>query len=82
MIRYFQCIILTRPFAKHSVAWEALLCVKGRANVQFGGEGGPVLEASVGDLLIVPPGVAHKQLQAWDGFTLLVSLGAPYPERY
>ncbi|CAE8618978.1 unnamed protein product [Polarella glacialis] len=55
----------------HSTAWEALLCTQGSANIQFGGPAGPRLEVSKGDLLLVPPGVAHKQLVARGGFTLL-----------
>ena len=55
----------------HSTAWEALLCVRGEAEVQFGGPTGPVLHPSAGDLLLVPPGVVHKQLSSGGGFTLL-----------
>ena len=69
----------TRPWAwgvftyhhYHSTAWEALLCVRGSADVQFGGPSGPVLQPAKGDLVLVPPGVAHKQLADRDGFTLL-----------
>ena len=55
----------------HSTAWEVLLCVRGSATVQFGGPDGPPLALSVGDAALVPPGVAHRQLAARDGFTLL-----------
>lgn len=69
----------TRPWAwgvftyhhYHSTAWEALLCVDGKAEVQFGGPSGPRLSAGVGDLILIPPGVAHKQLEATPDFTLL-----------
>jgi uncharacterized protein YjlB len=54
----------------HSTAWEALLCVQGSASIQFGGPSGPALGVAVGDLILIPPGVAHKQLESKD-FTLL-----------
>lgn len=57
----------------HSTAWEALLCIKGEACIQFGGPLGPKLQASKGDLILIPPGVAHRQITARGGFTLLGS---------
>ena len=60
----------------HSTAWEALLCVRGQADVQFGGPQGPTLTPSKGDLILIPPGVAHKQLASSEGFLLLGS----YPD--
>merc|ERR1712072_218341 len=58
----------TRPWAwgvydfhhYHSTAWEALLCVAGQADVQFGGPSGLRLSAGLGDLILIPPGIAHK----------------------
>mmetsp|Transcript_8370 Transcript_8370/g.14066 ORF Transcript_8370/g.14066 Transcript_8370/m.14066 type:complete len:212 (+) Transcript_8370:67-702(+) len=67
----------------HSNAWEALLCVRGEADVQFGGPSGPFLRAAVGDLVLIPPGVAHKQGASSGGFLLLgsypVHAGCPTP---
>lgn len=57
----------------HTKAWELLLCVSGRASIQVGGDGGPVVSVSRGDLMLVPPGVAHKQLDEGGGFALLGS---------
>lgn len=57
----------------HSKAWELLLCVEGQANVQVGGDKGPKVLIAQGDLVLVPPGLAHKQLDATKGFTLLGS---------
>ena len=57
----------------HSNAWELLLCVKGEALVQLGGPTGPRVDIRKGDLVLIPPGFAHKQLQARGGFTLLGS---------
>ena len=61
----------------HSKAWELLLCVRGEASVQLGGPTGPTVTISRGDSVLIPPGVAHKQLNTKGGFTLL---GA-YPTR-
>jgi uncharacterized protein YjlB len=55
----------------HTTAWEALLCVRGEADIQFGGPTGPVLTPTAGDLVLVPPGVAHRQGRSTDGFLLL-----------
>lgn len=55
----------------HSRAWELLLCVRGEASVQLGEPTGPTVSISRGDSVLVPPGVAHKQLNANGGFTLL-----------
>ena len=55
----------------HSTAWELLLCIKGHASVQMGGPTGPTVQVQKGDLLYIPPGLAHKQLAAGGGFLLL-----------
>jgi len=55
----------------HSVSWEALLCIRGNAVVQVGGPQGPELEIIRGDLILIPPGVAHKQISERDNFALL-----------
>lgn len=61
----------------HSTAWELLVCVRGAADVQLGGQEGPVVAVEKNDLVLIPPGVAHKQLSSSGGFTLLGS----YPMR-
>ena len=50
-----------------------LICIRGEASVIIGGDSGPKVTISSGDLLLVPPGVAHKQLDEKDGFALLGS---------
>jgi uncharacterized protein YjlB len=57
----------------HSKAWELLVCVQGEANVQLGGDTGPTVVIETGDVVFVPPGFAHKQLDEKNGFTLLGS---------
>jgi uncharacterized protein YjlB len=44
----------------HSTAHEVLGVYAGSARVQFGGEPGPVLSVTTGDVIIIPAGVAHK----------------------
>jgi uncharacterized protein YjlB len=61
----------------HSTAWELLLCVSGNAQIQLGGPTGPTLEVKSGDLILVPPGFAHKQVTASGDFTLLGSYPSP-----
>jgi uncharacterized protein YjlB len=46
----------------HSTAHEVLCVYSGTARVQFGGEEGPILEVGRGDVVIIPAGVAHKNL--------------------
>mmetsp|Transcript_16151 Transcript_16151/g.24598 ORF Transcript_16151/g.24598 Transcript_16151/m.24598 type:complete len:208 (-) Transcript_16151:1035-1658(-) len=55
----------------HSTAWELLLCVQGEAQIQLGGPSGPTIRVERGDLMLVPPGFAHKQLSERGGFALL-----------
>jgi uncharacterized protein YjlB len=44
----------------HSQAHEVLGIVRGRAEVRFGGPGGRTLPVAVGDVVVVPAGVGHK----------------------
>ena len=46
----------------HSTAHEVLGIYRGHARVQCGGEKGIVLSIRAGDVLVVPAGVAHKNL--------------------
>lgn len=46
----------------HSVAHEVLGVFRGAATVQFGGERGLTLHFSAGDVVVIPAGVAHKNL--------------------
>ena len=57
----------------HTKAWELLLCVCGSASIQLGGDDGPTVKIDKGDLVLIPPGVAHKQLEEGGGFSLLGS---------
>jgi len=48
----------------HSTAHEVLGVYGGTARVQLGGETGLVVEVQAGDVVIIPAGVAHKNLGA------------------
>lgn len=60
----------------HSTAHEALIVVKGTARVQLGGSEGVTVEVQPGDALVLPAGVAHKNLGSSADFLIV---GA-YPE--
>mgnify|MGYP005715197827 CR=1 FL=1 len=59
----------------HATAHEALGVYEGQATVQFGGPDGVLVEATAGDLIVVPAGVAHCRLDSGE----LGIVGA-YPE--
>jgi len=60
----------------HSTAHEVLGVYRGSATVQFGGEQGHKSKVHPGDVIIIPAGVAHKNLGASNDFGVV---GA-YPE--
>jgi uncharacterized protein YjlB len=55
----------------HSTAHEVLGIYAGSVRVQFGGETGPVVVASVGDVVVIPAGVAHKNLWSSHDFRVV-----------
>jgi uncharacterized protein YjlB len=48
----------------HSTAHEALVVIKGDCMVQFGGDDGNIQKITAGDVVVIPAGVAHKNLAA------------------
>ena len=52
----------------HSTAHEVLGIYAGEAEIQFGGETGPVLTVGRGDVVVIPAGVAHKSCRASGDF--------------
>lgn len=47
----------------HSVAHEVLCAYRGETKVLLGGENGVIVNFESGDVLIIPAGVAHKNLE-------------------
>ncbi len=48
----------------HSITHEVLGIYKGHTKLQLGGPAGPVIFIEKGDVLVIPAGVAHKNLGA------------------
>ena len=70
------------PFSHyHSNTHEALAIFAGQALLQFGGDDEVFVQEQVeaGDVILVPAGVAHKQVKASGGFTMVGAYpkGAP-----
>src|SRR4051794_8945965 len=55
----------------HSIAHEVLAVYSGSANVQFGGPKGITEKFAVGDVVVIPAGVAHKNLGASEDFRVI-----------
>ena len=55
----------------HSTAHEVLVVYSGHAEVQLGGEQGITRKVEAGDVIIIPAGVAHKNLRASDDFAVV-----------
>ncbi|MDF2436414.1 MAG: cupin protein [Bacteroidota bacterium] len=47
----------------HSTAHEVLCAYKGETKLLLGGNNGVIVDFSAGDVLIIPAGVAHKNIQ-------------------
>lgn len=62
----------------HATAHEVLGVASGTVTVQLGGEEGPILELEPGDVVILPAGVAHKNIDSSDD---LVVVGAYPPDQ-
>ena len=64
----------------HSTAHEVLGVTRGSARLQLGGERGVTLSVSAGDVIIIPAGVAHKNLG--DSSDLHVVGAYPHGQRW
>lgn len=55
----------------HSTSHEVLAICAGHAEVQFGGPNGITTNVSAGDVVVIPAGVAHKNLGSSSDFTVV-----------
>ena len=55
----------------HSTSHEVLGAFKGAAKVQLGGDSGIIFDMRAGDVLVIPAGVAHKNLGATSDFGIV-----------
>lgn len=55
----------------HSTAHEALGVYRGSVQVRLGGEQGVVVELQAGDAIVIPAGVAHKNVGAAPDFAVV-----------
>lgn len=55
----------------HSTAHEVLGVAEGTARVQLGGPDGPTFELAPGDVVVIPAGVAHKNLGSSSDFLVV-----------
>jgi uncharacterized protein YjlB len=55
----------------HSTAHEVLGIYSGSVRVQFGGEEGPEVAAAMGDVLVLPAGLAHRNVWSSHDFRVV-----------
>jgi uncharacterized protein YjlB len=66
----------------HATAHEVLGIVRGWVRVRFGGDGGVEAEVSAGDVVVVPAGVAHRNLGASRDLLVIGAYpGGQHPDR-
>lgn len=68
----------------HSNTHEVLGVFCGKADILFGGDEGSVVELYRGDVVVIPAGVAHKNLNSTEDFECVGAypFGAEYDMRY
>lgn len=57
----------------HAEAHEVLGCAAGWVIVQMGGTNGPELKLTAGDAVLIPAGVAHKNISSSSDYSILGS---------
>ena len=55
----------------HATAHEVLGLARGTVTVQLGGEEGPLLELAAGDVVVLPAGVAHRNVDSSDDYVMI-----------
>jgi uncharacterized protein YjlB len=54
----------------HPDAFEVLAVARGSATLMLGGPQGEEIDVKAGDVMILPPGFGHRQIEARDGFQI------------
>jgi uncharacterized protein YjlB len=54
----------------HPDAFEVLAVARGSATLMLGGPQGEEIDVEAGDVMILPPGFGHRQIEARDGFQI------------
>jgi uncharacterized protein YjlB len=54
----------------HPDAFEVLAVARGSATLMLGGPQGEEIDVEAGDVMILPPGFGHRQIEAGDGFQI------------
>lgn len=62
---------LYRTHHYHSTAHEVLGVLRGNVTVRLGGPGGHSVELAAGDVAVIPAGVAHRNEQQSDDFSVM-----------
>lgn len=55
----------------HSTAHEVLGVVRGSARIAFGGEAGVTVEVGMGDVVVIPAGVGHRNIGSSSDFLVV-----------
>jgi uncharacterized protein YjlB len=55
----------------HSTTHEVLGIVRGSARIAFGGEAGVTVEVEAGDVVVIPAGVGHRNLESSRDFLVI-----------
>ena len=55
----------------HATAHEVLGVATGTVTVQLGGDEGPILDLLAGDVVVLPAGVAHRNVDSSDDFVVV-----------
>lgn len=54
----------------HSEAHEVLAVTRGSISVQLGGPGGEIFHLTMGDIILLPAGVAHKRIESSEDYEI------------
>lgn len=55
----------------HATAHEVLGIARGTVTVELGGDNGPLLELATGDVVVIPAGVAHRNVDSSNDYVVV-----------